>query len=103
MQTTTLLGMLKDSSLQLLDFTGNLQQQYSREALETPDGPGRWNCIEVLEHLNSYYRYYFPVIEQRMANAKATPQEEYKPGWLGGYFTRTMLPKNQAVGLKMKA
>lgn len=103
MQTAIFLESLKDSSLQLLDFTNDLQQRYSREALETTDGPGRWNCLQVLEHLNSYYRYYFPIIEQRMASAGAQPLGEYNPGWLGAYLTRSMLPKNEAVGLKMKA
>lgn len=103
MQTAIFLGSLTKSSLQLLDFTHDLQQHYSREALETADGPGRWNCLQVLEHLNSYYRHYFPIIEQRMASAGSRPANEYKPGWLGAYLTGSMLPKNEAIGLKMKA
>ncbi|HOA37004.1 MAG TPA: DinB family protein [Flavihumibacter sp.] len=107
MQTTAFLQLLKDSSLQLLAFADELRPQYSIEILETADGPGRWNCIQVLEHLNSYYRYYFPLFEKefdrKMTASRQQPPSDYRASWLGGYLTRSMLPKQNALALKMKA
>ena len=103
MKTELFLQLLKDSSLDLLHFAGKLQQQYSNIELETADGPGRWNTIQVLEHLNSYYRYYLPLIDQKLASSTTTAQAAYRPGWLGNYFTKSMLPKQGVVRNKMKA
>ena len=53
--------------------------------------PGKWSVIQVIEHLNSYDRYYLLAIERSME--KESPATEFfKPGWLGNYFTNLMRP-----------
>lgn len=56
--------------------------------LEQP-APGRWSVAQVLEHLNSYNRYYLPAIEKAIREDKPATAF-YTPGWLGNYFTRLM-------------
>ncbi|HEY0678434.1 MAG TPA: DinB family protein [Chitinophagaceae bacterium] len=66
--------------------------------------PGRWSVTQVIEHLNSYGRYYLPAMESAMKAKPSRVTELFKPGWLGDYFTKMMLPgKNGKVGNKMKS
>ncbi|MFC0775363.1 DinB family protein [Terrimonas alba] len=65
--------------------------------------PGTWSVIEVLEHLNSYSRYYLLAIEKSLQVDKPA-NELFKPGWLGDYFTKLMKPKEDGtVANKMKS
>lgn len=98
-----LLGNLKKESLFLLDQIDGIARQTPVELLETNDGPGRWNTLQVLEHLNTYYRYYIPVIAQQLDRSGSAPKKSFTPGWLGNYFTKAMLPKAGKVTNKMKA
>ncbi|HEY8397391.1 MAG TPA: DinB family protein [Flavihumibacter sp.] len=103
---TDLLQHLKEESVALLDQIDAMYQHTPLELLETNDGPNRWNTLQVLEHLNTYYRYYIPLIEKAMAeasNKQAGPSKHFKPGWLGGYFTKSMLPRQGKVTNKIKA
>ena len=54
---------------------------------------GSWSANQCLQHLNSYARYYLPRLEA--AFRQAAPQSAgapFRPGWLGGWFTRMMQP-----------
>ena len=65
--------------------------------------PGKWSVIQVIEHLNSYDRYYLLAIERSMKNDKPA-REYFKPGWLGNYFTKLMKPTEDGrVVNKMQA
>lgn len=97
------LQALKSASLQLLEQISAIEEHTPVEELETNDGPGRWNTIQVLEHLNSYYRFYIPQMEMRIEASKRPAKKYFTPGWLGGFFTKSMLPKNGVVTNKMKA
>jgi hypothetical protein len=58
----------------------------------------------VLEHLNIYGRHYLPAIEQALHLNPTVPQQMFKPGWLGHYFTALMRPMaNGSVRKKMKS
>ena len=58
----------------------------------------------MIEHLNSYGRYYLPALESAMMYSQHKPVEWYTAGWLGDYFTRSMLPSSKgAVTNKMKS
>jgi hypothetical protein len=52
----------------------------------------QWSVLECLEHLNRYSRYYNHHLE--VAFNKATNSKAFRPGWLGGYFTRSVAPEN---------
>ncbi|MES2702127.1 MAG: DinB family protein [Bacteroidota bacterium] len=67
-------------------------KQLDNKVLNTQPAPGKWSVAQVLEHLNSYNRYYLPQIEKAtgVASATAAPATTFKPGWLGDYFTKSM-------------
>ena len=56
-------------------------------SLQEQPAPGKWNVVQVLEHLNSYGRFYIPAIEHSLKKNKPAT-EIYKPGFIG-----TVLPK----------
>ena len=71
--------------------------------LQEQPAPGKWNVVQVLEHLNSYGRFYIPAIENSLKKNKPAT-EIYKPGFIGDYFTKIMRPSaNGTVRYKMKA
>jgi hypothetical protein len=74
------------------------------DALIQPPGQGRWSVAQVIEHLNSYGRYYLPAIESALNKQPGNHDDTFKSGWLGDYFTRSMLPgKNGQVNNKMQS
>lgn len=78
--------ILRANYLQTID-PGLLLQEPAR---------GKWSVIQVLEHLNSYGRYYLLAIERSLEKDKPAT-EVFKPGWLGNYFTKLMRPGENGV------
>lgn len=77
------------------------------DVLLTQPAAKKWSVAQVLEHLNSYNRYYLPQIESAIAKAnKTSVPNTFRSGWLGNYFTRSMysevVNKGQ-IANKMKA
>jgi hypothetical protein len=100
-KATDLLDQLQSDVRQLLVTANYLKAEDPHYLLEQP-APGKWTVIQVLEHLNSYNRYYLPAIKKSLMQDR--PAVEYfKPGWLGDYFTKLMQPKEGVVKNKMKA
>jgi uncharacterized damage-inducible protein DinB len=66
--------------------------------------PGQWSVAQVLEHLNSYGRYYLPAIDKAMSFSNSQREAWFNSGVLGNYFTNMMKPKTVfEVKNKMKA
>lgn len=101
--TQQVLEKLREDSLQLLQQVEQLSNSTPLEMLEKNDGNGRWNSLQVLEHLNTYYRYYLPLIEAKIKSAPADFAPMFRPGWLGEFFTRSMQPVSGNIKHKMKA
>ncbi len=101
--SSNLLHSLKEDSVLLLEQVEQIGSHTPIELLEANDGPGRWNTLQVLEHLNSYYCYYIPKMLELVEKSATEPSVFFKPGILGGYFTRSMMPKDGVVKNKMKA
>jgi hypothetical protein len=79
-----------------LILTANHLSKTDPEILITQPAAGKWSVAQVLEHLNSYGRYYLPQLERSLKSDKpAVPT--FKPGWLGGYFTKMMKPNAKGV------
>jgi DinB superfamily len=77
---------------------------HSRFAQKT--SPATWSANECLQHLNSYGRYYLPAIERALNAQKNSnsSSEQFSPGWLGGYFTKTTQPlPDGKLPMKMKS
>lgn len=108
MQSTRQLLQNLRSSLEEMSqyFHESISAQPEAILNQTP-GDGGWSAIQVLDHLNFYSRWYLPRLEDafresRKRNLAAQPY--FKSGWLGGYFTRMMKPREDgSVASKMKA
>ncbi len=78
-------------------------KQLESTLLLTQPAAGKWSVIQILEHLNSYNRYYLPAIEKSLQN-KQSFNPQFKSGWVGDYFTKMMMPgKDGKVANKMNA
>lgn len=52
-----------------------------------------WNVLECIEHLRYYSNFYLPEISKRISTAPPAPEaRDFRPGWLGDYFAKMMLP-----------
>lgn len=98
-----MLEQLQADVRQLILAAGYLQTE-SNGILTRQPGAGKWSVAQVLEHLNSYGRYYLPAIEKSMTGDVLPATTWYKAGWLGDYFTRMMRPGTDGkISNKMKA
>ena len=97
-----LLENLQADVRQLILAAKYLQSPDPGLLLQEP-APGKWSVVQVLEHLNSYGRYYLLAIERALEKDKPA-MEIFKPGWLGNYFTKLMKPgENGVIANKMQS
>jgi hypothetical protein len=61
--------------------------------LNQQPAPDKWSATQVIEHLNSYNRFYLPAIKNAMRNSTLAHDPVFKAGWFGNYFTNMMMPK----------
>lgn len=64
------------------------------------ENPVSWNILECLEHLNLYGDYYLPHIESQINKSNTKSDLEFKSGFFGNYFTKSMLPKEKLNKMK---
>ena len=97
-----LLNELEADVRQIIATATLLKMEDPGHLLQQP-AMGKWSVIQVMEHLNSYGRYYLLEMEKVMEHeSHASPH--FKPGWLGDYFTRLMRPtENGEIKHKMQA
>jgi DinB superfamily len=97
-----LLEQLQADTRQLI-LTANYLQTIDPGLLLQEPAPGKWSVIQVLEHLNSYGKYYLLAIERSLEKDKPGI-EVFKPGWLGNYFANLMKPgENGVITNKMQS
>lgn len=92
MKTIKLISELKEITLQNIELAQKLYE-LSDESLNWRNDPKSWSILECLEHLNIYGNFYLPEIENTMSNATIQSDDEFKPGFLGNYFAKSMQPK----------
>ncbi|ASZ13310.1 DinB family protein [Chitinophaga pendula] len=98
-----LLEDLQADVRRIITAAGELKQR-SMMTLEAQSAPGQWSVAQVLEHLNIYCRFYLPAIENKLHLHQNQSRPQFKPGWLGDYFTKLMLPRqDNTIARKMKA
>lgn len=98
-QSDKLIDELIEITNQHLEFVQHLQYN-SIEELNYRKSTESWNTLECLEHLNLYGRFYIPEIDKRINSSKTIPQKEFKSGFLGNYFAKSMLPKDKLNKMK---
>lgn len=102
-ETRRLLEELQLDTREIILATNHLLQEDPGILTQQP-AAGRWSAAQVIEHLNSYGRYYLPAIQSALDKNVYPEEQSFKSGWLGDYFTRTMLPgKNGQIANKMQS
>jgi len=101
--STVLLEDLRTDTRQIILQVNYLLQQDPDVLLQQP-AAGKWSIVQIIEHLNSYGRYYLPLMKGSLSSPANPPTEFFIPGWLGEYFVKSMLPKsNGQVTNKMQS
>lgn len=99
--TIELLTTLRNDVRQMRSRTEEYNSLTDADLNRQP-APGKWSIAQVLEHLNSYNRYYLPEIEKSLTT-KLPFDAQFKAGWFGNYFTNMMAPKASGITNKMSA
>ena len=97
--TTQLLEELKDRTGNHLQYAQTLLLKPENE-LNFRSSTDSWSALECLEHLNRYGDFYIPEISHRISSSATSPQATFKPGILGNYFAKSMLPKEKLNKMK---
>lgn len=101
--TQNLLEQLQADTREILVKLSYLRQQDPELLLRQP-APGKWSVAQVIAHLNSYGRYYLPLLQKAIDGSRYPANEYFSHGRLGLYFTKSMLPKeNNQVTNKMQS
>lgn len=106
LDTSLVLEELLRQSEQQISLVIAQYQTMAPARLSHQPRPDSWSAAQCLAHLNFYGRFYNPAIEKaiREAENESRPAPHFKPGWLGAYFTRLMLPDPRTRSIKkMKA
>lgn len=83
-----------EQTRQLLNKAENLRQ-HDLPYLSWKNDPKSWSILECLEHLNLYGDFYLPEIEYAIKNSSSNSELDFKSGFLGNYFAKSMLPKEK--------
>lgn len=67
--------------------------QLAPEVLNHKPTENGWSALECIEHLNIADAHYLAQFEQKVTNGVISEKEDFKSGWIGGYFVRAMKPK----------
>ena len=101
-QAATFLETMQSDTRQIMGRLAQLKQLPADLLLKQPV-PGRWSVAQVIEHLNTYGRFYLPELQKAVNAHNGTATGWFVPGWLGGYFTNSMRPKaDGTIPNKMK-
>lgn len=102
----TLTDTLIAQTESFLDKAVSEWQMLPHQQFASKPSPEKWSANQCLAHLNSYGRYYLPIIEKAIDDAVKNGQQpsmHFKAGWLGNYFTKLMLPEADGKPAKKMA
>nr|WP_314491891.1 DinB family protein [uncultured Chryseobacterium sp.] len=99
MQTEILIQSLTEQTTQIIKQVEKLKN-YDLDTLTWKENKTSWSILECLEHLNLYGEFYLPQIERKIKGSNSKSEVEFKSGFLGNYFAKSMLPKEQLNKMK---
>ena len=99
MQSENLIQTLLEQVKQSINQVEKLKH-LKEDMLTWRENSTSWNILECLEHLNLYGDFYLVQMENEIKNSKTQPELEFNSGYLGGYFTKSMLPKGKLNKMK---
>ena len=98
-----LLESLKNDIRVLLPKVQEIKE-FDESVLNQAPAEGKWSIAQIIEHLNTYNRFYIPTIEKAVRSDDRSFNPRFSPGLIGGYFTKMMQPdSDNRVKNKMKA
>ncbi|MBO9694270.1 DinB family protein [Chryseobacterium sp.] len=97
--TSELLDELKNRTKEHLEFAAMLSLK-PEDDLNFRISEDSWSALECLEHLNRYGAFYIPEINRNINSAEKFSRSYFKPGILGNYFAKSMLPKENLNKMK---
>jgi hypothetical protein len=99
MTTKEVLNYCKKHTQIFIDSAENLKNE-PLEKLQWKASPSSWSALECLEHLNLYADFYNPAILNAINKSHFQPVENFKAGFLGNYFAKSMLPQKKMKKMK---
>lgn len=99
MKSEQLIQSLIEQTNQIINKIENLKNEHL-EMLKWKSDVESWNILECLEHLNLYGEFYLNEIDKAISKAKTLIEENFKSGFLGNYFSKSMLPKEKLNKMK---
>ncbi|RKE80749.1 DinB family protein [Chryseobacterium sp. AG363] len=97
--TSEFLNELRNRTEEHLQFAEMLSLKTEHD-LNFRTSTESWSTLECLEHLNRYGDFYIPEISHTISSAGKPSQLYFKPGILGNYFAKSMLPKEKLNTMK---
>lgn len=94
MQSEILIQTLIEQTRVIINQLEKLRQE-DEKTLIWRESSTSWNILECIEHLNRYGAFYLPEIESKIKNSNSKSDVEFKSGWLGSYFAKSMAPKEK--------
>jgi hypothetical protein len=80
--------------------TANHLESLKIDELNWKETNTSWSILECIEHLNLYGDFYIPAIEKALKKSNTTNDKQFRSGWLGNYFAKSMLPKEKLNKMK---
>lgn len=99
MQSDKLIQKLTEQTRQAITQVESLKTD-DVNILNWRENETSWSTLECLEHLNLYGDFYLPQIERKIAISNTKAEREFKSGFLGNYFAKSMLPKEKLNKMK---
>ncbi|KYH07826.1 hypothetical protein A1704_03955 [Chryseobacterium cucumeris] len=97
--TSEFLNELRNRTEEHLQFAEMLSLKTEHD-LNFRTSTESWSTLECLEHLNRYGDFYIPEISRTISSSGKPSQLYFKPGILGNYFAKSMLPKEKLNTMK---
>lgn len=99
MQSENLIQSLIEQTRKVINTVEKLKDN-DLQTLTWKHDQNSWSILECLEHLNLYGNFYLPEIESKIKNSTTKSESEFKSGFLGNYFAKSMLPKDKLNKMK---
>lgn len=99
MQSEKFIELLIEQTKQIIDEVETLKN-YDLHTLTWKKDKLSWSILECIEHLNLYGDFYLPQMESKIKNSATKNDIEFKSGFLGNYFAKSMLPKEKINRMK---
>jgi Asp-tRNA(Asn)/Glu-tRNA(Gln) amidotransferase C subunit len=99
MQSEKLIEQLSTQTSQIINQAEELKT-FDWNTLTWKENEISWSVLECLEHLNLYGDFYLPQMENKIKISGTKPEFEFRSGFLGNYFAKSMLPKEKLNKMK---